>query len=227
MSFTKSGWLALLLLPAALLAQQDTVRGQAQTSPRRIFGIIPNYRTSPRLTPYVPLRTKEKFKLSLTDATDRGTFILAGFFAAEAQLTNADPAFGQGVKGFARYFGTAYADYTIGDIMTEAIYPSLLHQDPRYFRIGEGSTVSRLGWAVKQIFWTHTDSNHWQFNFSEIVGNATAVGISNAYYPDNRNLSNFTVKLGTQIAVDLAGNILKEFSPDLSRKFSRHHTPRP
>jgi hypothetical protein len=144
-------------------------------------------------------------------------------FAGEAQLTNATPAFGQGVKGYARYLGTSYADFVIGDMMTEAIYPVILHQDPRYFRRGTGSVWSRLGSAAGQIFWTHTDSDHTQFNFSEIIGNSTAVAISTAYYPDNRTATNAVSKLGVQLGVDMAANILKEFWPDINRKFSRKH----
>ena len=107
--------------------------------------------------------------------------------------------------------------------MTEAIYPSLLRQDPRYFRRGRGSTMTRLGYAAGQLFWTHTDSGGMQFNFSEVGGNATAVAISNAYYPENRDASDALVKLGSQLAVDMASNILKEFSPDIYRHVLRRH----
>ncbi len=175
---------------------------------------------------YIPIShslLEEKFKIATEDSFDRGTAALAVLFAGEAQLTNATPAFGQGVKGYARYLGTSYADFVIGDMMTEAIYPVILHQDPRYFRRGTGSVWSRLGSAAGQIFWTHTDSDHTQFNFSEIIGNSTAVAISIAYYPDNRTATNAVSKLGVQLGVDMASNILKEFWPDINRKFSRKH----
>ena len=191
--------------------------------PKRIFGFIPNYRTSPSLVNYEPLTTTQKFKLATQDSFDRGTFVLAAAFAGEGQLTNSNKSFGQGAAGYGRYYGTSLADWVIGDYMTEAIYPTLFHEDPRYFRRGTGSKWSRLGYAVGQIFWTHTDSGGTQFNYSEIVGNSTAVAISNAYYPDNRTASDAVSKLGTQIGVDMASNILKEFSPDIYRKFSRKH----
>ena len=147
--------------------------------------------------------------------------ILAAAFAADAQLTNASRSFGQGVTGYARYFGASYGDFVIGNYMSEAIFPALLHQDPRYFRRGIGNKWSRMGYAVGQIFWTHTDSDRTQFNYSEILGNSTAVAISNAYYQDNRSATNSAGKLGMQIGVDMASNVLKEFWPDVSRKFSR------
>jgi hypothetical protein len=188
---------------------------------KRILGVIPNNRTWPSLKDYKPLSTREKFEIARQDSFDRGTVILAAAFAADAQLTNANRSFGQGTRGYARYFGASYADFVIGNYMSEAIYPTLLHQDPRYFRRGVGSKRSRLGYSVGQIFWTHTDSDRTQFNYSEILGNSTAVAISNVYYQDNRSVTDSATKLGVQIGVDMASNILQEFWPDVSRRFSR------
>ena len=102
------------------------------------------------------------------------------------QFTNANRPFSQDVAGYSRYFGASYGDLVIGDYMTEAIFPTLLHQDPRYFRRGSGSGWSRVGYAMGQIFRTHRDSGATQFNYSELLGNSAAVAISNAYYSDNR-----------------------------------------
>ncbi len=207
------------------VASQEAPVGSNPPEPgqKRIFGIIPNYRTFPSLKHYEPLTTRQKFKIATQDSFDRGTVVLAAAFAGESQLTNANRSFGQGAAAYGRYLGTSYADFVIGDYMTEAIYPSLFHQDPRYFRRGDGSVMSRLGYAIGQLFWTHGDSGHMQFNVSEIAGNATAVAISNAYYADNRDVSDNVSKFGTQIGVDMASNILKEFSPDIYRKFYRKH----
>ena len=190
---------------------------------KRIFGIIPNYRTLPSLQNYKPLTSGEKFKIASEDAFDRGTVALAALFGGEGQLTNANRSFGQGGAGFGRYFGSAYGDLVIGDYMTEAVFPTLLHQDPRYFRRGAGSGWSRLGYAMGQIFWTHNDSGRTQFNYSEIMGNSTAVAISNAYYKDNRTATDGVSRLGMQLGVDMAANVLKEFWPELQRKFRRKH----
>jgi hypothetical protein len=188
---------------------------------KRILGIIPNNRTWPSLVNYKPLSTGEKFAIARQDSFDRGTVLLGALFAGDAQLTRANPSYGQGVKGYAHYFGAAYADLVIGNYMSEAIFPAVLRQDPRYFRRGAGSGWSRLGYSMGQVFWTHTDSDRTQFNYSEILGNATAVAISNAYDPDHRSVGGATSKFGTQIGIDMASNVLKEFWPDLSRKHSR------
>jgi len=199
-------------------AEQSDASGQES---RHILGIIPNYRTFPSLLNYKPLTSREKFKIASEDSLDRGTFALAGLFGGLGQLTDSNKSFGQGSAGFARYFGTSYGDLLIGNYMSEAIYPSILHQDPRYFRRGTGSGRSRLAYAVSQIFWTHSNSGSRQFNYSEWLGNSTAVAISNAYYRDGRDFSSSVSKLGVQIGVDAVGNVLKEFWPDLRRKFSK------
>ncbi len=189
--------------------------------PKRIFGIIPNYRTWPSLADYNPLTAKDKFKIAEQDSFDRGTFVMAAAFAGEADLGKASPSYGTGMAGYSRYLGAAYGNLVIGDFMTEAIFPTLLHQDPRYFRRGTGSVWSRLRYSVGQIFWTHTDRGGSQFNFSEVLGNATAVAISDAYSPGSRTAAKNGSELAIQLAVDTGGNLLKEFWPDLSRKFRR------
>ena len=203
--------------------QQKTSDAEAASN-KRILGIIPNYRTYPTLTEYKPISTREKFHIAAEDSFDRGTFALAAAFAGYSQITDSNPSFGQGVKGYAHYFVTSYADWSIGDFMTEAIFPTVLHQDPRYFRSGTGSGPRRLLYAVQQLFWTRTDSGGHMFNFSEIGGNAAATAISQAYYPESRHASDAATKLSIQVGVDAASNIMKEFWPDLERKLSRKHT---
>lgn len=195
----------------------------AQPESKRIFGIIPNYRTSPSIDDFEPLTSREKFRIASEDAFDPGTFALAALFAGEGQLTNADRSFGQGAAGYGRYFGTAFGDFAIGNFMTEGVFPSLFHQDPRYFRRDTGSGWSRFRYAVGQTFWTHGDSGRTEFNFSELIGNSTAVAISNAYYPDHRTASNAVSGLSIQLGLDTASNVLKEFWPDIERKLSRKH----
>jgi len=213
---------AAVLLAAGLAAAQEPSSDQSEEKEsKRVLWIIPNYRTAPSIDNFHPITAGEKFKVASEDAFDRGTVGLAALFAGEAQLTNANRSFGQGAAGYGRYFGTAYGDFVIGDYMTEAIFPTLLHQDPRYFRRGKGSGWSRLGYAVGQIFLTHGDSGRVQFNYSEIVGNSVAVAISNSYYADNRTAGDAVSKLGAQLGVDMAANVLKEFWPDLQRKLRR------
>jgi hypothetical protein len=222
--------MCILLFSAAAgysqTAAPDPALEQQQPPPpvlqhRRILGIIPNYRTSPTLKDYKPISSGEKFKIFAQDAFDPGSFILAGLFAGKGYLDNGAPSFGRGVGSFGKYYAAGYGDVAIGDLMTEAFYPVILHQDPRFFRRGTGSIWSRARYAVGQIFWTRSDSQHMQFNYSEVAGNATAAAIATAYYPDNRTVGAVASQVGIQLGIDMAGNLLKEFWPDLDRKLSR------
>ena len=106
--------------------------------------------------------------------------------------------------------------------MTGAIFPSLLRTDPRYYRMGEGTVRQRLRYSLSRILVTRTDSGHRAFNFSELGGSAAGAAISNLYYPaQDRTVSNNLTTWGTQIAIDCFGNELKEFWPDIHRKFRK------
>ncbi len=214
---------AIVLSLSVAQCQQTPADASEQAWGKRIFWIIPNFRTAPLPATYKSLTAGEKFKLASEDAFDPGTFALAAVFGAQSQLSNYNRSFGQGAAGFGRYFGAAYGDLVVGDYMTEAIFPALLHQDPRYFRRGTGSGWSRLGYAMKQTFWTHTDSGTMHFNYSEILGNSVASAISTAWYTDNRDAGSVVSRLGVQIGVDTAANVLKEFWPDIARKLHRKH----
>jgi len=200
---------------------EEPPQNTVEEPPKHIFGIVPNFRTTGNSETYQPITPKEKFKVAAEDSFDRGTVALAALFGGQAMLSRSTPSFGHGVSGSAKYLGSSYADYVVGNYMTEAVFPTLFHQDPRYFRRGDGSGWSRLRYAVGEIFWTRRDSGGTQFNFSEVLGNSTASAISTAYYADNRSAANAASNLGVQLGVDTLSNILKEFWPDLERKFSR------
>jgi hypothetical protein len=109
--------------------------------------------------------------------------------------------------------------------MTKAAFPSLLRQDPRYYRMGTGGLPQRALYAASRVFVTRTDSGKKQFNFSELFGRATAAAISNAYHPaGDRTLRKNLNFWWMNIAGDAAAYEVKEFCPDLKRKL---HKPQP
>jgi hypothetical protein len=192
--------------------------------PRHILGIFPNHNTSPCLSPYVPIGTKEKFKVASEDAFDPGAVALAALTGGAAQLFNSNRQFGQEASGFSRYFGAAYANHVIGDFLTEGVYPSLFHQDPRYFRKGSGSSAGpRVMYAISRVFRTQTDSGGTAFNYSRVLGASSTIAISSSYYANHRDAEASTAGLGAQLGGAMAANILKEFWPDVLRKISKKH----
>ncbi len=188
---------------------------------KRVLGVLPNYRTANETAVYTPITAKQKFTIGVKDSFDYPLVLLAGAIAGFGQLTNQNPSFGQGLAGYGRRLGTSYADQAMGNMFTEAIYPSLLREDPRYFRRGHGSIGSRTWYALTRVMVTRTDSGGRRFNFSEWIGNATAVAISNSYYPDNRTAGANIGKLCQQVGTDAVSQVLKEFWPDIKRKLHK------
>ena len=191
---------------------------------KRIFGVLPNNRTTENSIPFHKITGWQKMTIAAKDSFDWPVYPTAGLFATLYQLEDQNHSFGQGMQGWAKRFGTAYGDQMIGNMMTEGIVPGLFHQDPRYFRLGEGTKKQRAWYAVKQIFVARMDSGRKTFNFSEWGGNAAATAISNAYYPDMRDWNDNLQKLLIACATDTFSNVLKEFWPDVKRKL--HHQRR-
>jgi hypothetical protein len=191
---------------------------------KRIFGVLPNYRTANASSVYEPISQGRKMYIGLKDSFDYPFFFIGGIFATIGQITNENPSFGQGVAGYTRRYGTSWADQVIGNMMTESFFPIMLHEDPRYFRLGSGPKWHRAGYALTRVFVTRTDSGGTRFNFSEVLGNGAAAAISNLYYPDGRNWQDNVQHWGTQIGTDALSQLLKEFWPDIKHKFFKKHT---
>lgn len=219
----------LCVLPvAAQDVSQPPAATPAPAEDKRIFGVLPNNRTAEASAPFHPITAKQKMTIAFKDSFDWPVFITAGLFATLYQLEDQNPSFGQGMAGYGRRVGTAYGDQLIGNMMTEGIVPSVFHQDPRYFRLGEGSTAHRAWYAVSRIFVARMDSGRNSFNFSEWGGNAAATAVSNLYYPDTRTVSDNVSKLLIQCSTDAFSNVLKEFWPDVKNRLHRksnHDTP--
>ena len=192
----------------------------------RLLYTLPNYLTVENQAPgsLPPLRARDKFKLVTKDSFDIAEYPFLGLQAAIAQSSNSPASLGQGFVAYTKRYGIAFADNTIGNFMTEAVFPSMLHQDPRYYQKGHGNFFRRFGYTVSRSFVTRSDAGNTQFNYSEISGNAVAAGISNLYYPrDTRGWSNSLQEWWIQIGWDTAANLLREFWPDLHHIISHKH----
>ena len=197
---------------------------QPQIAPqnRRLFWVLPNYTTVEEREQFTPLSTGTKFKLSAKTMTDPVTVFFIGGIALLGQARNSDPTYGQGFRGYDKRFATFYADTGIGTLMTTSVFPTLLHQDPRYFQLGKGSKWHRALYSASRIFVTASDHGELQFNYSEIVGNAVAAGISNTYHPQSQRTLGNTVRVwGTDTMLNMMCNVAKEFWPDIRRKFRK------
>ena len=197
---------------------QTQLPAQGEQIDKRAFGVLPNYRTADGSLPFKPISAKHKLTIAVKDSFDGPLYVLGAFFAGIYQWEDQNPSFGQGMKGYAHRYVTSTADQIMGNMFSEGVMPSLLHQDPRYFRKGSGTIKGRLGYALSRIFVCKSDAGRWTFNTSEVLGNATGVAISNAYYPDTRTVHDNVIKLGTQLLTDAGSQVAKEFWPDIKRK---------
>jgi len=196
---------------------------QNEPSKNHILWIIPNYRADENSAEIKPLTPLEKMKVALDDSFDPSAFLVAGIFAGLSMTQKQYSSFGTGAPGFGKYYGGAFADQAIGNIMTEGLFPVALHQDPRYFVKGTGGFWKRTGYAISREVITRGDDGRNHFNTSELAGNAVAAGISNLYYPAaDRSFGNTANKWGQQIALDTFFNVAKEFWPDVRNRLFRH-----
>jgi hypothetical protein len=223
--FLFSGLAAAQSSDSSIAPVDNNVAGQPIPPPidKHIFGVLPNYRTTENSFPYQPLTAKQKLTIAAKDSFDWPGYVTAAGFAGLYQMENQNRAFGQGVSGYAKRFATAYGDQMIANMFQEGIIPAVFHQDPRYFRLGEGAFRHRLFYALEQVMVARMDSGKKTFNFSEWGGAAAGTAISNAYYPNTRDLNDNVQKLLISVATDAFSNVGKEFWPDIKRHFQRHH----
>lgn len=178
---------------------------------QRVLGFIPNFYVVYDSKNAVPLTTKLKFKLAMRVSVDPITVAGVASMAAIDQAANT-PDYVQGAKGYGQRIGTVAADGFTDILIGGAILPSLLHQDPRYFYQGTGTTKSRLAHALSAPFICKGDNGRWQPNYSTIGGNLASSAISNAYYPQsNRGAGLVFGSFAISTAERLVSSFAQEF----------------
>jgi hypothetical protein len=187
---------------------------------QRIAGILPSFNVSYR-SDAVSLSASEKFKLDLRSAIDPYTFGIAMITAGLGEAEDSDTGFGWGPAGYTERAAAAYGDNVIGNLIGNAVLPSILHQDPRYFRLGHGSVGHRLLYAAATSFiCKHDNTGKWEPNYSNVLGNMIAGEISTLYYPNSKGDGIQAVETGLTVTFEgTFGAELQEFWPDISRRF--------
>ena len=193
---------------------------QNGTSHDRLFWALPNFLTLENAESVPPLTSGQKFKVVAQGVFDPMEFVLVGFVTGLGQASDSDSSYGQGAQGYAKRYGTAYGDAAIENFMASAVFPSVLHQDPRFYQLGHGGFRKRAAHALSRVVITRSDSGQTQFNYSEILGAGTAAAISTyTYHPQNeRSFGNVATTWVSQMGWDAATYMVKEFWPDLRKK---------
>ena len=189
---------------------------------QRMAGVIPNFNTVNN-GKAAPLSPGQKFHLFFKGAFDPYQFVLAGIDAGIGQAENENPGYGQGFEGYAKRYGANYADNFSGNFFGNAVLPSLLHQDPRYFRLGHGSILHRALYSISTTFRTYGDNGKWQPAYSNLTGNLIGASISNLYYPEGDRGIQPTLRRALSVTYQgTIGGLLQEFYPDIAQKYKNH-----
>jgi hypothetical protein len=189
----------------------------------RLFFALPNFLSLENSAHVPPMTAAQKYKVAVRSSFDYVQIPWYMALAGISQAQNSEPGYGQGAEGYAKRFGSQFADGTIENFMVNAVVPSVMHTDPRYYQLGKGTVLHRTGYALSRLLITRTDSGHNTFNYGEIGGSFAAAAISTySYHPEaDKTLSNTTSVWGTQVGYDAIRIVLNEFWPDIRRKFHK------
>lgn len=209
--------------PPATAAEQSQ-REKAERELRdqekqRVLGVVPSFNVS-YLNDAASLTRKQKMQLAFRSSVDPVTFGVALLAGGYHEVFNDKSGFSWGAAGYGERAGAAYLDTFSSNMIGNGILPALLHQDPRYFRLGHGSKTHRILYAASMAFiCKHDNTGKWEPNYSNIAGNIASGALSTVYYPGNDSGVGLTISNGMIVTAEGAiGSIFQEFWPDISRK---------
>jgi hypothetical protein len=206
--------------PGAEKSQHEKAEEQIKEQEKqRTVGVLPQFNVSYR-SDAVSMTASQKMRLALRSATDPVAFAVAFAAAGYHEAMDDNKGFGWGIEGYGKRSGAAYLDSFDGNIIGNGILPSILHQDPRYFRLGQGSFTHRLLYSLAtNVICKHDNTGKWEPSYSNVGGNIISGAISNLYYPSTNSGVGQAFTNGFIVTAEGGiGSIFDEFWPDVSRK---------
>lgn len=224
----KQAFAALPDAPDALLQQAATNRAQqvpsSRQQPKRILGIMPNYRAVSAGTIPPPPTPREAFKIATANSFDYSSFLFVGLTSLIAEGNNSHPQLGKGAPGFWGYYWRGFADKTDGNYWVIFALPTAFHEDERYFALGQGSVLKRAAYAASRVVVARNYQEHDTINGAELLGRGIAQGISTTYYPSSdRTAGALASKYAYSLMRDAATNVFREFWPDIAVHVLHRH----
>jgi hypothetical protein len=209
-------------LPDKVQPKQSPDTQNAENS-KRILGIIPNFiSANDTAANQKPLTSREKYVLSFHQMFDFSAHIGNLLQSTISQATDGQPHYGEGWGSFAERFAASEGDQMTSCFFIYGVLPSVLHDDPRYFRRGTGSVGSRLYYAASRTVITRKDSGEPTFNVPQTLGQLIQQGISTSYYPErDRTVGSVFGQWGIDLVYNSGYNMLREFMPDLGQYLAR------
>lgn len=188
-----------------------------------MLGVVPLFNVTSNHNS-APLTSKQKYQLFFKGATDWYQFAITGIDGEISLLGQEYPSYGEGVEGFAKYWGAAYTDTVDGNLWGNAILTSWWREDPRYYRMAQGNFFKRAGWAGLSTIWCKRDSGKWGPNYANVAGNFIGGAVSNLYYPSDQRGVVLSLGRGASVTYEgIVGAELAEFWPDIAQHFVKKH----
>lgn len=211
----ESSTTSIVVRPPEVIAAEQIKAEEKQ----RVFGVFPNFYVS-YVPDAAPLTSKQKFSMAAHDTFDWTSFLGVSLGAGIQQATNAHPGYRQGVAGYGKRWGALFANGRSSDLLSHYVFASLLHQDPRYFYQGTGTTKSRFYHALSNAFVARSDSGKTMPNYSYLLGDLCSAALSNAYYPPaDRGASLVFTNAALGIAGRAAQGLFQEF---IAKRLTKH-----
>ncbi len=212
-------WLPILcvfafVFPAAFAqAPIEPSLPEAPLPHSRVLFLFPGFETvqDPNI-PVATLRVPQKFEMAWRKVLDPSFLVESAMFAGFDQLAGYGPRYGSGPGSFAQRFGYNAGNLASTFFFTDGVLPTLFHQDPRYFRKGEGPFASRVWWALRSEFVAFSDQGTQMPNYANMIGFGMSTALSNAYSPASSNNFDSTMeRYGIKIGFSFALNVMREF----------------
>lgn len=201
-----------------------TQKAEPLPQPKRILGVMPNYRAVSAGVLPPPPTPREAFAVATQDSFDYSDFVFVGVTSLLAEGTNTHPTFGKGIGGFWPYYWRGFVDRTDGDYWVIWIMPTIVHEDERYYAMGQGPLLKRSIYAASRVLITPNYHGKNTFNAAEIFGRGISQAISLTYYPGSEtSFSPFMQKFGYAVGRDALANVFREVWPDVEAKVVHHH----
>lgn len=196
----------------------------SKQQPKRILGIMPNYRAVSAGAIPPPPTPKQAFKIATQNSFDYSSYVFVGLTSMIAEGEDAHRSLGKGVSGFWGYTWRGFVDKTDGNYWVIFVLPTVFHQDERYFAKGEGPIMKRAIYSSSRVLITPSYSGRNTFNISELLGRGIAQGISISYYPKS-DISGGEIaeKWAYALLRDAATNTFREFWPDIATHVLHQH----
>ena len=197
---------------------------ESQRQPKRILGVMPNYRAVSAGEIPPPPTPRQAFTIASQNSFDYSSFFFVGITSLLAEANDAHSQLGKGVPGFGRYYWRGFLDKTDGNYLVIFALPTVFHQDERYYARGKGGIWKRGVYAATRVLITPNYGGHNSVNFSELLGRGIAQGVSATYYPSHARTGRaLSERFAYAIGRDALTNVFREFWPDIATHVLHRH----